>query len=436
MKGREKGRKRRRACITAMAMAVALGTLSVGMQAEAGWQVDERGWWWNDNGGYPANQWKNIDGSWYWFEGSGYMTTGWQWIDGSWYYMNGSGAMTTGWQWADGAWYYLYESGAMASNTWIGNYFLRENGTMATNQWIGKDYVGNDGCWVPGKQPESGNESPDSKPDTEPEEKPEAQPEYHYELKILNTYDELYTENHFATPIVYIKTDNPDEDRITVVADPEINASLVITEYDDVQGSSYDGNWLKVDGGFLYHPMAETAGTYTLRVYEILEGHEEDYFYTGDLRYACKTDVTLTIDIKDYQKSYEAWIQSLINKYTTSKMTPKEKFEAVVYGEFTSRNGYRYDPVMKDENGEYYKVRLLKDEGTIWQNHRLNSSNSPALLERIGKEVGYEVKPISWDLSNPLHAYVETPEGDILTICPSTYTGEVTNVDYVNFSKY
>ena len=517
-----------KACIAAMALSVAIGTLSVGMQTEAGWQADGRGWWWNENGSYPANQWKNIDGSWYWFEENGYMTTGWQWIDGAWYYMNGSGVMTTGWQWVDGAWYYLsgngtmaantwvgnyyvngsgvmqtntwigndyvgadglwipaqwiqdgngwwyrhgdggytrnnwewingswylfdqngymktgwqqvngswyylYESGAMASNTWIGNYFLRENGTMAVNQWIGNNYVGSDGCWVPGKQPESGNGSTESKPD----EKPEVKPEYRYELKILNTYNELYTENNFATPIVYIKTNNPNADRITVVADPQIYGIMNIAGYEDVQGESQAGNWLKVDGGFLYHPIAENAGTYTLRVYEILEGHEEDYLYTGDLRYACKTDATLTIEIKDYKQAYEAWIQSLVNKNTTSKMTPKEKFEAIVFGEFTGENGYRYDAVMKGENGKYHKVMLLKEEGTIWQNRRLNSSNSPALLESIGKKVGYDVKAVSWDLSNPYHAYVETPDGGMLTICPLINTGEMTKIDYVDFSEY
>ena len=102
----------------------------------------------------------------------------------------------------------------------------------------------------------------------------------------------------------------------------------------------------------------------------------------------------------------------------------------------TGENGYRYDAVMKGENGKYHKVMLLKEEGTIWQNRRLNSSNSPALLESIGQKVGYDVKAVSWDLSNPYHAYVETPDGGMLTICPLINTGEMTKIDYVDFSEY
>lgn len=94
----------------------------------AQWNVNDYGWWYQeDDGSYPANTWKSINGKWYYFDGNGYMLTGWQEIEGEWYYLN--------------------EDGAMALNTWIGDYYLTGNGTMAKNTWIGDYYVGADGRW-------------------------------------------------------------------------------------------------------------------------------------------------------------------------------------------------------------------------------------------------------------------------------------------------
>ena len=96
----------------------------------ASWKQNSTGWWWQeDDGRWPANQWKKIDGKWYYFNGAGYMTTGWQKIGGKWYYMNGSGSMLeSGWHWINGKCYYMYDSGAMAANTWIGQYYVDGSG--------------------------------------------------------------------------------------------------------------------------------------------------------------------------------------------------------------------------------------------------------------------------------------------------------------------
>ena len=80
------------------------------------WCHDSNGWWYrNNDGSYPANTWKLIDGKWYFFNASGYMTTGWQYINGSWYYMSPGGDMLTGWIYVGNTWYYLQSSGSMAS---------------------------------------------------------------------------------------------------------------------------------------------------------------------------------------------------------------------------------------------------------------------------------------------------------------------------------
>ncbi len=106
---------------------------SNGAWVQAGWKSNATGWWYQyATGGYPSNQFEQIDGATYYFNGSGYMVTGWRYINNAWYYFNGSGAMSV--------------------NRWQGNYYLGSDGKMVTNQWIGKYYVGSNGAWIPNYQ--------------------------------------------------------------------------------------------------------------------------------------------------------------------------------------------------------------------------------------------------------------------------------------------
>ena len=143
-----KNQKLKRLLKSALAVAVAVTTLAQPVFA-ANWVHNNTGWWWcENNGSYPANQWKSIGGTWYWFDSNGYMATGWRKINGTWYWMDASGAMATGWRNINGTWYYLESSGAMASNKWIGNYYVEASGAMATNKWIGNYYVNGSGLWT------------------------------------------------------------------------------------------------------------------------------------------------------------------------------------------------------------------------------------------------------------------------------------------------
>ena len=123
-------------CSLLLAGAILATSVAPTTVSAAAWRKNSVGWWYQeDNGSYPANQWKAINGNWYWFNRNGYMVTGWQNIGGSWYYFQSSGAMIgQGWHVINGSWYYMYASGAMASNTWIGD-----------------SYVNGSGAWVPGK---------------------------------------------------------------------------------------------------------------------------------------------------------------------------------------------------------------------------------------------------------------------------------------------
>lgn len=135
--------------------------------ANAGWVLDDTGWWYRDAGGsYPksqwllldcyyyfndkgyalANEWLSYGGNWYWLKDDCRMATGWQYIDKHWYYLNPTGtknkpvgAMLDGWQFIDGQWYYLrtkadgeHPHGSMVEGSvTVGehDYYCREAGT-------------------------------------------------------------------------------------------------------------------------------------------------------------------------------------------------------------------------------------------------------------------------------------------------------------------
>lgn len=65
--------KKSRKQLAALGLAVLLA-VSMNMATLAGqWQQDNIGWWYDDNGTYPMNQWKEIDGKQYYFDDQGYM---------------------------------------------------------------------------------------------------------------------------------------------------------------------------------------------------------------------------------------------------------------------------------------------------------------------------------------------------------------------------
>lgn len=101
------------------------------------WVQNQVGWWYSyDNGSYPYQCWKYINGAWYYFNRDGYMTTGWQYVDSEWYYMAASGAMQTGWQFVNGRWYYMDGSGVMQTGWQYVNgrwYCMDQNGAMYAN---------------------------------------------------------------------------------------------------------------------------------------------------------------------------------------------------------------------------------------------------------------------------------------------------------------
>lgn len=68
-------------------------------------------WWYReDDGSYPANVWKMIDGSWYHFDANGYLDVGWTLIDDKYYYLENTSDGNVGKMRTSGTWDYGYIS--------------------------------------------------------------------------------------------------------------------------------------------------------------------------------------------------------------------------------------------------------------------------------------------------------------------------------------
>lgn len=101
----------------------------------AGWQQDEKGWYYEaEDGSFLNNGFKDVDGKTYLFDEAGYQLTGWQYVKWQWYYMGTDGAMAKGWTQIGADWHYFGSDGVMKTG-WLDEggkrFYLRDNGAMA-----------------------------------------------------------------------------------------------------------------------------------------------------------------------------------------------------------------------------------------------------------------------------------------------------------------
>ena len=193
---------------------------------------------------------------------------------------------------------------------------------------------------------------------------------------------------------------------------------------------------IKVQGGYITRRFPQKTGTYNVQVREIKPQFLDNPLYADSSLNCCyETTASVRVTLKDYKKSGVNWINGLIKKYTKPGMTPKEQFEAVIYGEFVNGSRYRYPTTIRGEEGY---ATMLKEQGAFWQNHQLNSFTSPNLMYDIGQIIGYPVEIVSYDVSNPDHDCVRGPDGKLYSICPMVSTGQIDkeDIEYIDFSKY
>lgn len=127
-------RKQTKVLLAAAALSVVFAST-----AYAGWNQDDKGYWYQGDDGYiPKSGIREIEGQFYGFDQDGYMQKGWSYLNFKWYYFNPeSGVQSRGWTEIDGKWYYMdpKDEGAMYTY-WLDldgkRYYLDESGVLQT----------------------------------------------------------------------------------------------------------------------------------------------------------------------------------------------------------------------------------------------------------------------------------------------------------------
>ena len=235
--------------------------------------------------------------------------------------------------------------------------------------------------------------------------------------------------------VVYRNTDNPDEDAFDILCN---NKSVMINKalnnnthfYQDViyEGDKYESfARLKVKGGYITHLRFDEPGIYTVEIRE--------YSATG---YTTAKNVTL--NVLDYEQEKMKWMQDIIDKTTTSNMTPFEKMDAVT--KYLRTPGlFRYRSIYENK-----LVQLAAQPNTpFFISYRWDSATSPSALCEFAKLIGgfddihdcygdYYRGTDEWYM---WHASAKLTIGDEVQyyeVCPDSSTGTIDQIDMIDFS--
>ena len=256
---------------------------------------------------------------------------------------------------------------------------------------------------------------------------------YSYELYFLDpSGTELYSGS--MRPI-YIKTENPDPSSIDLVSNEKsvlANVQKWSGEqyFDDIhflKTSDYNQDPKKVDGGYIGYLEFEDSGVYTAELRE--------YGMDG---YAAAQ--TLTWNVLDYTEAASAWADGIIAEHTTPEMTSFEKIESVCL--YLNTPGlFKY---LTNVSGDAVDLAALPN-APCFKSYRWDSYISPAMLCLFAQRIGGfdEIHNCYWDYPEGSgdwgvwHHFVKLTiggESNYYTVCPLSSTGDIGEVEYINFS--
>lgn len=263
------------------------------------------------------------------------------------------------------------------------------------------------------------------------EKKLSSKPVYSYDLFFLDSLgDSMYTECYRA---FYIKTNNPDPSSIEIVVSGHDRPLIIRASYnmyEDIQlldPNDANQRLKKVQGGYVGYAWSDIPGDYNL---EVREYSEKGYVV------AKKTTWT----VKDYETEKDAWIQSLIDTYTTPSMDPFEKMQAVCNYLLTP-GLFKY---LTNSHGELVALAATPN-APFFKSFRWDSAISPSILCEIAEAIGgfddihncfldYPPGSMNWYYT---HYFVKLTIGDRTEkyqACPARTTGDVGDIEYIDFS--
>lgn len=262
----------------------------------------------------------------------------------------------------------------------------------------------------------------------------ETYPGYDYTIYLVGA-SEIYSGYTYC---FFIETENPDAESFGITID---SGSYVSSTgyWDDIESTETDSNLNQVDGGYILTLNSSS------KKYDQTEGwissnlSEIDIYEIGSCN-SEKQVKSVTVDTIDYTEAQTAWINSLIEDYTSNDMTPFEKMDAICSYLKSSESGFTYLP-----NDGTYLLTLTSNSGPYFVRKTWNSYTSPAVLCLIAEAIGefdyihncYYDYSSGTDEWKSTHYYCKVGIGDDIRsyqMCPLTGTGYVDTITYVDFT--
>ena len=246
---------------------------------------------------------------------------------------------------------------------------------------------------------------------------------YDYEPVVISNFD-LYSGVEF---LIYLKTDNQEWNTVALRLVDEEEAKLTTITHQQFADVKYNSDLnaaiLPVDGGLLANVSIDKPGKYKIMVYE----HAADDYYN----FIPIEDSVITLDIKDYDTYYKAWLESVIEEVVTDDMTDLEKMYAL--SNYVFKN-FKYIP---NDNG--VQLTLASNLGPMWLTKSIQCWDATSITCDFADILGIENR--SQYAGYAAHTYtVVTIDGEeyIVDSCPLSYTGQVDleNITYLDFSIY
>ncbi len=276
-------------------------------------------------------------------------------------------------------------------------------------------------------------------------------PQYTYEINFLNP---PYADGQYN--IVYIKTDNPSTDNFNLffydTATGQENEPMLVPaafEYADMKsmGPMVPSFLYKTDGGYVGVFAFEISGKTEITVQEFALDANGNKMSDrpGDGMPVIANAVLGYIDIRDYNKEKEAWMQSVIDQVTTGSMSKKEKMQAITSYMLLHSIYYK----LAADTGRY--VNIAAEGGVpFWklEEYEFDSFSSPALLTAFGEMIDYPLENLydkyergtaEWDAWHMVARSIE--DGTNYQFCPPTDsnlidTSKVAQIDLSSWNFY
>lgn len=238
---------------------------------------------------------------------------------------------------------------------------------------------------------------------------------YTYSITVLNRYN-LYNS---SPVIVYIKTNNPNPDSLSVNFEKGGTTTCILERYEDVK--YYDKAYFeengtvfvsipifsKVSGGYLTTVSTESVGSNTLLIRE-----------------GGRTVARKSLFLNNWKEAEKSWLKKIIAQETNNSMTPEAKMSALA--SYVQRN-FQYTP---NKGGKV--CSLVSKTGIYFESYVADCIGATSIMCKFADLLGLKSESTYAGYLNHYYATVWIDgKSHIYDASPYGESGAISKIDYV-----